>query len=177
MRYKKDVLLLCFSLPLLLFVSCLYPLFSVSRTLSGSLFSSPLFPFSVCTSHSELRTYSNKVCCCTAVYHTKYVIYQVPYSSIIRRDRASQMVDCCSIPGHLKLTGCRCLYRFDCKLATPCLYDCQDAGCVTTVRNPSIPTCMCQQLFKHFALRFTYWSTTEFYVVGMVVHGRLFPGG
>ena len=51
--------------------------FLVSRTLSGSLFASPsslFFLYQVCTSHSELRTYSNKVCCCTAVYHTKCII-------------------------------------------------------------------------------------------------------
>ena len=43
--------------------------------------------FSVCTSHSELRTYSNEVCCCTAVNHTNYLVYHTKYhtwySSII----------------------------------------------------------------------------------------------
>ena len=49
---------------------------SLPHSLWFSLCFSLFSLFSVCTSHSELRTYSNKVpvCCCTAAYHTKYII-------------------------------------------------------------------------------------------------------
>ena len=48
---------------------------------------------------------------------------------------------------------------------------CQDVGRVTTVRNPSIPTCMCQQLFNILRFVSLLCSATEFCVVGMVVPG------
>ena len=58
------------------------------------------------------------------------------------------------------MTGCRCPYRVDCKLTTPCLYlyHCQDVGRVTAVHLPSIPTCAydiigdssCSNLFLSF---------------------------
>ena len=73
-----SLFLCCSCLVSILFLSLPHPLwFSLCFS---------LFLFSVCTSHSELRTCSNKVCCTAVpgiayqVYHTKY---QVSYSSII----------------------------------------------------------------------------------------------
>ena len=139
----------CCIIPVLsLIVSCLLSSFLVSRTLSGSLFASPsslCFLYQVCTSHSELRTYSNKVCCCTAVYHTKYQVYHTKYHTAVSYTDRASLVDCCIIPV-LSLFVCdsSCsnafpfvLYRHHCRyhrckdrgawllyISRPCLYAC-----------------------------------------------------
>ena len=106
----------------------------------------PILSVFVCTSHSEVRTYSNKLCCCTAVYHTKYryiipsIIQQYHTQTVV--DRASQMVDCCIIPV-LSMFVC----DSSCSNAFPfvlCRYHCRYhrfnyVGRVATVHIPSMP--------------------------------------
>ena len=58
--------------------SCLFSILflSVVVIVSGSLFASPsssLCFLYICTSDSGLRTYSNKVCCCSGVCHAKHM--------------------------------------------------------------------------------------------------------
>ena len=136
----------CCCVSLFLCCSCLVSILflSLPHSLWFSLCFSLFSLFSVCTSHSELRTYGNKVpgmllhCCISfQVYHTKYhtaVSYTV--------DRASQMVDCCIIPV-LSLFVCdsSCSNAFPFVLCRyHCRYHrCKDVGRVATVHIPSMP--------------------------------------
>ena len=135
----------CCCVSLFLCCSCLVSILflSLPHSLCFSLCFS-LFLFSVCTSHSELRTCSNKVCCTAVpgiayqVYHTKYHT-AVSYTAV---DRASQMVDCYIIPV-LSLFVCdsSCSNAFPFVLCRyHCRYHrCKDVGRVATVHIPSMP--------------------------------------
>ena len=137
----------CCCVSLFLCCSCLASILflSLPHSLRFSLCFS-LFSVFCMTSHSESRTYSNEICCCTAVHHAKYMAPSIiVYSSIIQSSR-SGVTD----GGLLHHTSTRFLAFIcdsSCSNAFPhvlcrchCRYHrCKDVRRVATVHIPSMP--------------------------------------